>query len=228
MYQWIYSPILCVVFLFCQWFLLFYKNFLIWWCPICLFLLLHPMFEEIYLIRYFYKLYVISWFSLRAFKILSLSLKFVIWIMMCLGIGLFGLTLIGTFCASWNCVAFPLSTFRKFSVFMFSNRVSIPCFFSSSSGIAIIQMFVCFMLCCGSLKLSSHFLVFFLCNCSTLVFLSTLSSSSLIQTSVSPRLLIIPSSIIFFSIIVFYISSCFLFTVSNSSFMLLYLPLSSL
>ena len=41
-------------------------------------------------------------FSLAAFKTLSLSLTFVILIMMCPGVHLFGFILFGTLCASWT------------------------------------------------------------------------------------------------------------------------------
>ena len=53
-------------------------------------------------------------FSLRAFKILSLSLTFVILIMICLGVGLFGFILFGILCLSWTCMSISLTKLRKF------------------------------------------------------------------------------------------------------------------
>ena len=58
-----------------------------------------------------------------------------------------------------------------------------------------IRMLLCFMLPFSSLKLSSYFLNLFSCSCSTRVFLSTFSSSSLIQSSGSSSLLVIPSRV---------------------------------
>ena len=48
MYKWICSPILWVVFLFCWWFPLLYKIFLVWCSPICLFFLLFPLPGKMY------------------------------------------------------------------------------------------------------------------------------------------------------------------------------------
>ena len=50
-YQWISPPILWVVILFCWWFPLLCKTFLVWCSPICLFFLLFPLPGEIYLIK---------------------------------------------------------------------------------------------------------------------------------------------------------------------------------
>ena len=63
--------------------------------------------------------YVTSSFSLDAFKILSLSWNFVILIMMCLAVGLFGFLLIGTLCVSWIWVSFSLIKLGKFSIITF-------------------------------------------------------------------------------------------------------------
>ena len=58
-----------VVFSFCWWFPLLYKNFLLWCSPICLFFLLFPLHEVIYQKKYcyekcprFYCLLFILWF----------------------------------------------------------------------------------------------------------------------------------------------------------------------
>ena len=107
-------------------------------------------------------LYVTSCFSLAAFKILSLSWKFAVLIMMCLGVGLFGFLLIGTLCHSWICVTFSLIRLGKFSIITFSNRFSIPCSSSSPSGIPIMWILLRFMLSCTSLNPSSFFLSLFL------------------------------------------------------------------
>ena len=53
-------------------------------------------------------LYVTSCFSLAAFKLLSLSLKFVILIMMFVGVDFFEFIVIEILCPFQNCVAFSL------------------------------------------------------------------------------------------------------------------------
>lgn len=57
-----------------------------------------------------FPLYVKICFSLAAFQTLSLSLTFDILVIMCLGRGLFGFILFGTFWDSWSCmfVYFPI------------------------------------------------------------------------------------------------------------------------
>ena len=75
---------------------------------------------------------VTNCFSLSAFKILSLSLKFGILIMMCLDLGLFGFILFGIICASWTYMSISFTRLGKFSV-MFSNRCSIFCTISTPS-----------------------------------------------------------------------------------------------
>ena len=141
--------------------------------------------------------------------------------MMCLAVGLFGFLLLGTLCVSWICVTFVcLIKLGKFSIITFSKKFSITCC-SSPSGIPIIWILLCFVLSCITLNPSSFFLSFFSFSCSFWVPFSTLSSSSLNQSSASSSLVLIPSTVFFSSEIVFFISSWPLLIVSISFFMLI-------
>ena len=59
---------------------------------------------------------VTIFFSLTAFKILSLSLHFVIVIIMCLGVHLLGLILLGVLCTPWIWISVPCPRLGKFEV----------------------------------------------------------------------------------------------------------------
>ena len=125
---------------------------------------------------------------------------------MCLSVGLFGSNLFGTFWASWTCVFF-LQSIREVLVIITSNRSLIPCLLSSPHGIPMIQMF-CFMLSNCFLS-PPHFLKsFFLFAALPVCFYSTLSSKSLIQSSASSNRLFIPSSVLYISDTVFFVSTC--------------------
>ena len=161
-------------------------------------------------------LYVTSCFYLVSFKILSLSLNFDILIMMCLGVDLFGFMLIWTLCASWTCEAFLLSRVGKFSIIIFETGfLSLVPFLLF---LILLWFECCCVSCCPAVPLSylHIFLVFFSCCSSTWVFLSTLCSSLMIQSSISPNLLLIPSTVFFISDIVCFISSCLLLIASIS------------
>ena len=68
-------------------------------------------------------------FAFVAFRILSLT--FAIFIVICLGVGLFGFNIFGAFCSS--CILISVSfRFGKFSDIISSNIFSIPFYFSSS------------------------------------------------------------------------------------------------
>ena len=92
-----------------------------------------------------------------------------------------------------------LSSNREVFHHYFLDRFSIPCSFSSPSGIPIIQILLHFMLPCISLKPSSFFLRLFSLSCSFWVFFSSSSSSSLILPFASLSLPLIPSTVFFSS-----------------------------
>ena len=83
--------------------------------------------------------------------------------------------------------------FEKFLTIISSNIFLGPFSLSSPSGTPIIQMFVHLMLCQRSLRLSSILFIFFSLFCSVVVFATILSSRSLIHSSASVILLLIPS-----------------------------------
>ena len=123
-------------------------------------------------------------------------------ISMCLGMFLLGFFLYGTLCASWTWLAISFSMLGKFSTIISSKIFSYPFFFSSSSGIPIIQMLVCLILSQRSLRLSSDLFILFTLFCSSEVISIILSSSSLIHSSASDILLLIPSRVFLISVIV--------------------------
>ena len=103
-----------------------------------------------------------NYFSLAAFKILSLPLTFGILIMMCLEVGLFASMLFGTLCASWTCMSISFIKLGKISFIIFSSRFPISCSFCCSSGTPMMQMLDLLKLSQGLLILSSYFGFFFL------------------------------------------------------------------
>ena len=82
------------------------------------------------------------------------------------------------------------SMLKKFSTIISSKIFSYPFSFSSSSGTPIIQKLLHLILSQWSLRISSFFAFF----CSSEVIPTILSSSSLIRSSASDILLLIPSS----------------------------------
>ena len=136
---------------------------------------------------------VICFFSLAAFNMFSLYLIFDSLINMCLGMFLLGFILYGTHCAprTWLAISFPI--LGKFSTIISSNIFSVPFFFSSSSGSPIIRMLVHLMLSQMSLRLSSVLFILFSLFCSAVVISTILSSRSLICSSASVILFLIPS-----------------------------------
>ena len=152
-----------------------------------------------------FPLYVTCCFSLAAFNILPLCLVFVSLISMCLGMFLLGFILCGTVCASWTWL-FPFPCWGNFqlqSLQKFSHTL-----FFCSSGTPIIRMLVCLISYQRSLRLSSaqFFSFFFTLFCSSEVNPSILSSSSLIGSSASDILLLIPSRVFLISVMVLVVS----------------------
>ena len=92
---------------------------------------------------------------------------------------------------------FPLHVQEDFCHYFFKQGFSplLLFFFWNSYDLIFFCVCVCFMLSCSSLKLSSYFLNMLSWSCSTWVFLSTLSSSSLILSSASYRPIVVPSGL---------------------------------
>ena len=67
-------------------------------------------------------LFVTSWFSLAAFRFLSLSLIFAILVVMCLGVALFGFVLFWTLCVSWTWMSVSSLRLRMFSAIISYNK----------------------------------------------------------------------------------------------------------
>ena len=147
-------------------------------------------------------LYVICYFSLVAFSILSLIFDNLI--TMCLSVFLLGFILPGTFCTSWIWLTISSPMLRKFSIIIISNIYSGPFSLSSPSGIPIMHMLLHLMLSQRSLRLSSFLSILFSIFCSVAVISTILSSRSLIYSSVLIILLLIPSSVFFFSACLFF------------------------
>ena len=130
-----------------------------------------------------------------AFNILSLCLVFVSFISICLGIFPLGFILYGILCASWIWLIISFFMLGKFSTIISSQIFSCPFFLSYSSGTPLIQMLVHLILSHRSLKLSSVLFILFTLFCSSEVISTILSSSSLIRSSASDILLLIPSKV---------------------------------
>ena len=163
-----------------------------------------------------FPLYVTCCFSLASFSYLSLCLVFVSLISRFFGVFLLGFILHGTLCASWIWLIISFSMLGKFSTIISSKIFSYPFFFSSSSGTPIIQMLVHLTLPQRSLKLSSVLFILFTLFCSSEVISTILSSSSLIHSSASDILLLIPSRVFLISVTVLFVSVCLFFNSSRS------------
>ena len=137
---------------------------------------------------------VFCWFSLAAFNIYSLCLIFINLINMCLEVFCLGFILFGTLWVSWTWVAISFPILGKFSTIISSSVFPWP-FFLSSSGTPMIQMLGCLTLSQRSLRLSSFLLIPFSFFLSASFISTILSSTSLIRSSPSVILLLVPSRV---------------------------------
>ena len=145
-------------------------------------------------------LYVTLGFSFAAFRILSLTFAILIF-----GVGIIGFILFGTLCDSCTWLSVSFFRFRKFYAIISSNTFLTPLSLSYPSGTPIIQMLVCLMFFQRSLKQFLFFNLFFFLLHGWVICIS-LSFRSLMDSSISPNLLLIPSSVFFISVIVFFSS----------------------
>ena len=106
------------------------------------------------------------------------------------------------------------SMLEKCSTITSSKFFSCPFFFSSSSGTPIIRMVVHLILSYRSLRLSSVLFILFTLFCSSEAISTNLSSSSLIHSSASDILLLIPFRVFLISVIVLFV--CLVFNYSRS------------
>ena len=117
---------------------------------------------------------------------------------------LLGFILYGTLCASWTWLAIFFAMLGKFSTIISSKTFSCP-FFLSFSEMPIIQMLVHLIWSQRSLRLSSALFILFALFYSSEVISTILSSSSLIHSSASDILLLIPSRVFLVSVIVLFV-----------------------
>ena len=150
-------------------------------------------------------------FSLAAFNILSLCLVFVSLISMCLGMFLLGFLLYRTLCTSWAWLTISFSMLGKFSTIISSKIFSYLFLYSSLSATPVIRIFVHLIWSQRSLRLSSALFILSTLFCPSEVISTILSSSSLICSSASDILLLIPSRVFLISVIMLFVSVCLFF-----------------
>ena len=152
-----------------------------------------------------FPLCVICCFSLAAFNILSLCLVLV-WLVCVSACWVYPV---------WHCLCLlDLIDYFVFHVGEIFNYNLLKIFlipFFSFSGSPIIWMLVCLILSQRSLRLSLVLFILFTLFCSSEVVSTILYSSSLIRSSASAILLLIPSRVFLISIIVLLVSVCLFF-----------------
>ena len=135
--------------------------------------------------------------------------------LVCVLVFLLGFILYGTLCASWTWLTISFSVLGNFSTIISSKFYHILLFFSSSSGTPIIQILVHLIWSQRSLRLSSAFFILFTLFWSSEGISTILSSSSLICSSNSDILLLMPSRVFLISVIVLFASVCVFFNSSR-------------
>ena len=100
----------------------------------------------------------------------------------------------------------------KFSAIISSKIFLYPFFFSASSGTSIVRMLLRLRLSQRYLIVSSILFILFTLFCSSEVISTILSSSSLIHSSASDVMLLIPSRVFLITLIVLFASVCSLVT----------------
>ena len=143
-----------------------------------------------------------------------LSLIFVSVFTMCLGVFLLGFILPGSLCAFWPWLIISFPMLGKFLAIISSNIFSGPFSLSSLSGAPIMWMLAHLMLTQRSLRLASFHFILFSIFCSVAVIATILSSRSFIHSSPSVILLLIPSSVLFISVCLFFSPSRSLVNIS--------------
>ena len=150
------------------------------------------------------------YFSLTAFNICPLCLIFLSLISMCLGMfvlyGTLGFLDLGSYFLSHVREVF------NYNLKYFSSLLLL----SSSSKTSMIQMLLCLMLSHRSLRLSSLLFVLFFFIVFYISYFNILSSGSLIHSSASVTLLLIPSSVFSISVMALSIVDCLFFNSSKS------------
>ena len=153
-------------------------------------------------------LYILCYFSLTAFNICPLCLIFLSLISMCLGMFI----LYGTL-GFLDLYSYFLSHVRE--IFNYNLKYFSSLLLLCSSKTCMIQM-LCLMLSHRSLRLSSLLFVLFFFIVFYISYFNILSSSSLIHSSASVTLLLIPSSVFLISVMALSIVDCLFFKSSKS------------
>ena len=128
---------------------------------------------------------------------------------MCLDMFLLEFIQYGTLCASLTWLTISFSMLGKFSTII-SSKFYLSLFFSSFSRTPTIQKLVHLTLSQRSRRLSSVLFILFTLFCSSEIISIILSSSSLIHSSASDILLLIPSRVFLISVIVLFVDCLFL------------------
>lgn len=133
------------------------------------------------------------WWVASLLLLSNLSFSFDHFIMMCLGVDLFKIFLLGVYLSSWMCRLMFFIKFWTFSTIISSNILSAPFFLSSHSETLILHVLVHLMVSCKLLRLCSFWKFFFLPISQTECISTDLMSGVLILSSACLNLLLSPS-----------------------------------